>query len=219
MTTTSRLRLAVLGLILALALPACSGASLGPGATAPGHCGVPGLGLKAFPDRTVRDWVTYGDFLVLLTVTDQDEPAPRASESPGRLELRRDRIVWRRPSLEPAVEVPATIAGGWQRGFQVGQACLAVLSFADLGGTGEPELIMLRTLPVVDGLVQAPPPEGDFEATEVVGRSVEEVGRILEGTEVDPFAKPYLHLDPWKRRKRVMADNPGPVASPAPGER
>ncbi|GAB3756091.1 hypothetical protein GCM10028864_37730 [Microlunatus parietis] len=211
---------AALGLALALALSACAGTSLGPRAVVAGHCGAPSPGgQKAFPDGTVRDWVTYGDILVLLTVTDEDEPAPRASRSPGRLELRTDRIVWRRPSLNPGVEVPETITGGWQRGFEVGQACLAVVTYADLGETGVPELIILRTLPVADSVVQAPPPEGDFKAVEVVGRSVEEVGRILDQAEVDPFAKPYLHLDPWQRRKRVMEDNPGPVASPAPGER
>lgn len=220
MTTTSWARLlATLGLTLALALSGCSSASLGPRATVVGRCGAPSLGQKAFPDGTVQDWVTYGDFLALLTVTSVDEPAPRASLSPGLLELRTDQIVWRRPSLSPTVEAPGLVSGAWQRGFEAGQSCLAVLLYADLGETGHPELIMLQTLPVGDSVVQAPPPDGSFKAAEVVGRSVEEVGRILDGTEVDPFAEPYLQLDPWQRRKRVMEDNPGPVATPGPGER
>ncbi|MFC7621784.1 hypothetical protein [Microlunatus sp. GCM10028923] len=221
MTTTSRLPLvaAALGLALALALSACAGASPGPRAAVAGHCGAPSMGLKAFPDGTVEDWVTYGDFLVLLTVRSEDEPAPQASDVPGRMEWRTDRVVWSRPSRNPGIAMPETFTVGWERGFEVGQTCLAVVLYADLGETGEPELIILRTLPVVDSAVQAPPDDRSFEAVEVVGRSVDEVGRILAETEVDPFAKPYLHLDPWQRRKRVMLDNPGPPATPGPGER
>ncbi len=228
-------------LLLSLAASACSVEPLGPHADVSGGQGS-ASGVKAFPDGAVADWVTYGDFLLLVKVTTEKRLPPQDVEVkrgegliPRLVQLRTEQVGWRRPTLADGVNAPGSVTvgnAGWifhgteerplgfrgQQPLEVGRSYAVVLSWADLGQTGEPEWLALRILPIVDSTVGAPPADTDFEAPEVVGLSIEDLGRTLTETEIDPVAKPYMRLDAWERRLRVMEANPGPPQVPGPGE-
>ena len=232
--------LAGAALVLSLAAVACSSDRFGAQVAVGAH--PDGIGLTAFPDATVEDWVTYGDFLLLVQVTseerlpaDEEEVKRGMGLIPRQVRLRTEQIVWRRPTLDDVVKAPGSMTmriGGWtvqgqeerpfvrrgQQPLEVGGSYVVVLQQSDLGETGVLEWGALRVLPIIGSTVRPPQPDSPFQAPQVVGLSIEDLGRTLAATEIDPVAKPYMHLEAWDRRQRVMADDPGPPQVPGPGE-
>lgn len=229
------------GAVLAVTatITACSTETYGPPVSvAP----VVAHGQVAFPDGAVNDWATYADYLLQVKATgerrlppDQEDVKRGEGVILRKVDLQAEKVLWQRPTLRSDIRAPETITigtGGWlfhdgekerplvfegQQPLEIGKTYVAVMTFTDLSGTG-PEWITTQILPVVGSTVQAPQAEG-FRAQEVVGQSVESLGRILNQAEIDPLAKPYMDLDPWDRRMRVLKDSDEPPQKPGPGEK
>ncbi|WP_405760534.1 hypothetical protein OG234_19750 [Streptomyces sp. NBC_01420] len=78
-------------------------------------------GDQLLPSDTLTDWATYGDHLVVATVTDQRELAPTKEETeagegyiPRVITLRIDKVLWSRNEAPNAPSTFETEIDGWQ---------------------------------------------------------------------------------------------------------
>jgi hypothetical protein len=76
---------------------------------------------QLLPSDTLTDWVTYGDHLVVVTVTGQRELAPTSEETaagegyiPRVISLRVDKVLWSRKQAPNAPSSFETDLDGWQ---------------------------------------------------------------------------------------------------------
>lgn len=120
-------------------------------------------GSRALPAMTAEDWVTYGDYLVEMTVTSERRLEPTKDEVErgegfiGRqVTAQFDQPSWRRPTYNEKVRLPESIAisnGGWvfhgkeevpwivegQVPLEAGKSYLALMAYGDVtiaGGRG-----------------------------------------------------------------------------------
>lgn len=203
-----------------------------------------GIASKALPDTTAQDWVTYGDHLVLVTVTEEFRPPPpeedvkRGEGIRGRsvmLELDSD-VLWSRPTLGKSTpDLPKTLktlAGAWvfhgdverrlvgggDPWMQVGYQYLAIFIFGRDGSTGDEPAgwAMFRAVPLVNGVVTDVADRSPFHAA-IVGKKPKEVAKILSETDVDPAAAKYMSEDARDRFVHRQTDVEGSPPA-APGE-
>ncbi|WP_405899258.1 hypothetical protein OG242_18665 [Streptomyces sp. NBC_00727] len=78
-------------------------------------------GDQLLPSGTLTDWTTYGDHLVVVTVTGQRELAPTSEETeagegyiPRVISLRIDKVLWSRKDASNAPSAFETELDGWQ---------------------------------------------------------------------------------------------------------
>ena len=205
-------------------------------------CGqqTPGTGEStAFPDDTLQDWVTYGDYLIELTATsettlDPDQNELREGEGLFRREFSMsvDGVAWSRPGAKhPAPKTLKWTSGGWQ--FKNGNLDHRTrindpnqlrtnhhyLGFCtDAWNHSEEEYRWWCTrIPVVDGKVTSPAPVRDSDGKQVFdaieGKTPREAGQLLSQTAPDPAAVPYMDKDAIDRYQAVAAAR---EASPTP---
>lgn len=113
-------------------------------------------GASALPSGSLRDWVTYGDYVVVWEATSERRLPPTPEEiehNEGTITrlvtVNTSQILWRRPSAPKALSAPKSLEvanGGWvfhgndEKPFvvddrprlELGQRYLAVLTYADL---------------------------------------------------------------------------------------
>lgn len=177
----------------------------------------------AFPEDTVRDWVTYADRVI--TVRIQSEGRREPTEEGVRLGRRsthrkvtwtRQAVLWANPA-RPAEDAPSTLTtsgGSWssQRDgahpeafggdpiLFVGHTYLAVLTHSASGEARAREWITMAMLPFDDGRVGDGERyrgwQGQAELLDAVwGKTGDEVAALLRRTPIDPRARPFARED------------------------
>ncbi len=107
-----------------------------------------------YPNTTARDWATYADHVVAVTVVDeQADPVPADAESDAILDrtltLRVDRVLWSRAEPPPTQKVRSTLtwpALGWELKDGERGSPLAVEDAPRLE-VGEPYVMAIRWEP------------------------------------------------------------------------
>lgn len=165
-------------------------------------------GVKALPDSTAEDWVTYADHAAIFTVVGEQRTG-KDQETMREVTVEIQDPFW---SREGAAEpLPQTLVlGEGQVDLEVGSEYLAAFTFTNLGGATAPtEWVQLGILPLnSDGVVAEQP--GNEDANEEIRRQLQgktplAVGDLLRSTNPDPRAAPFYDLDPADRYQEVIS--------------
>lgn len=198
-------------------------------------------GEAIFPSESLTDWVSYAQQMSVVTVVDEAriEPPARVYEHDegyvGRMvTIRIDKTVWHADGVDPfpaGTELSYT-GFGWH--YKDGE----YIPFAQQLDMGERYL-----MPIVRGGSHYPDVKGypltadtrlplqgdrvdpDLETNNpavklTIGKTVGEVGEMLEQTSPDPLALKYSYLDPVERVRAVFAEknSSGETEAPTPAE-
>ncbi|MGI9032057.1 MAG: hypothetical protein ACR2HP_19065 [Ilumatobacteraceae bacterium] len=189
-------------------------------------------GSARLPFETLTDWVSYGDAVILGTVTAETEIPPTAeAETRGEgligraLTVTVDEIIWQHPTSEGApAEFSFTgypwelrsgeriqtvsVEAGW---LEVGRQYLLAVTKYEPDGWGP--INPSTALPVADGVIQdVEGTESSFEL-ELAGADTVTARSRIEEADPDPTAEQYRELDPDAQWQAVVSErDPGPGA-------
>lgn len=191
-------------------------------------------GLNLLPSETLRDWVTYGDHVVVAKLTstrdlDTSDEEKKAGEGyiPRQVSFDVRRVVW---SREGAPDAPDRVALG------LDGSVFDATSTAPLRMEGQPALDKVGTEYVMvltklrasaytsvpgwvalspDSIVPISPSDPttvtagagqrvSSAVSAVQGRTVDRVASLLAHTEADPFAVPYMAEPPDERAQLAI---------------
>ena len=186
----------------------------------------------ALPDRTIKDWVTYGDKVVEFRAVSEfrDQPSQVEVDRGEGLIVRHvvvdlGKVRWTRPSYVEKRKLPTTMTvtdGGFvfhgdeeaplriegQPKIEVGTSYLGVLTYASLGDESvrKPSWLILAHIPIENGVAKRVDVEGSSPAmTSLAGKSLDQVASTLKAAQPDPAASKYMADDPQVRFNRVAA--------------
>ncbi len=186
---------------------------------------VAGDSAARFPSETLREWVSYADYVAAYTVIAEREIPPASADADrgegliGRdVTLRVDRVVWRAsgaPALPSTFHMTAlgwVLVDGKRRELieqdaprvAVGERYVAPLARVE----DDPQraewwpLSVGAQLPLVDGRASKTGEWHSALKSASAGKTLDVLGRDLHATAPDPLAARYRHLRPTER---VMA--------------
>ena len=193
-----------------------------------------------FPSESLRDWVSYADYVAAYTVVGEREipPAPEDADHGeglvGRdVTLRVDRVVWRAsgaPALPETIHMTAlgwVLVDGERRELvqhdaprvAVGEHYVAPLARVE-DDPEQPEwwpLGVVAQLPLVDGHIVDSGGWRSALKSRLASTTLDVLGRDIQAAEPDPVAAGYRDLRPSQRVKAVVrARNPGPATTSVP---
>jgi hypothetical protein len=199
----------------------------GPGCGSGGQTAVAGSDAARFPSESLRDWVSYADYVAAYSVIAEREIAPAPDDAArgeglvGRdVTLRVDRVLWRAagaPALPQAVHMTAlgwVLVDGKRRDLveddaprvAVGEQYVAPLARVE-DDAQHPEWWPLGVgaqVPLVDGRTSD---SGEWHSalkSGLAGRTLDALGRDIQATAPDPLAARYGNLRPSERVKAVV---------------
>lgn len=237
-----KLKLAVTAFLGMLAVAGCASAQGPAPAEGPqsAEAVIIGDGSLAFPTQTIEDWVTYGDFVALVTVTGsspiagEKEMGTDARVINRELTVKVDTAIWRNPAA-PDTQLPDSIsrpALGWTQDgangpltklafegspwFEIGGQYLVVV-YSDeegygIGSTGS-------ALPYANGVLG----EGEFlggkptaeytGALSLLGQTLDAATTLLATAKPDPRVEGYMDLPARDRYSVVVYGTVVPQAT------
>ena len=208
--------------ILAVIVAIASGLGCGSGRQA----AVGGDSAARFPSESLRDWVSYADYVAAYTVIAEREIPPASADADrgeglvGRdVTLRVDKVVWRAAGAPALPETLHMTALGWvlvdgkrrelveqdAPRVAVGERCVAPLARVE-DDPQHPEWWPLGVgaqLPLVDGRVSDSGRWSNALKSGSSGKTLEVLGRDIQAAAPDPLAARYGNLRPTERVKAV----------------
>lgn len=196
---------------------------------------VDAAGADIFPSRALTDWVSYAQQMSVVTVVDEAriEPPARVYETNegyvGRtVTIRIDKTAWRAEETETFPDGTELTYTGWGWFYKNGEYTSSAAQLE----VGERYLMPIvkgretyhplttdTRLPLHGDRVDPDIESNNPAVMQVVGKTVAEVGAMLEQTPADPIALKYWHLDPVERVRAVIAETHAPedIEEPIPG--
>lgn len=223
-----------MALSLVLAASACG--TDGPGEERLSPSGASSLLL---PAATATDLVSYGDHVLVVTVT-TDREMPLSPEEARRGEglilrevtLRVDKALWTRPGAQPAPETITSTASGWTvhegnkrkrlttQGFprlEMGNTYLVAVYRAQERGYAPDDWMPFLIFPYNDGEIGRGDQSGGRpawltgELAAAHGKPGAWLADLLRTTAADPISAKYQHLDGAARFRAVAAERGVPA--------